>query len=203
MRPVDLTYPFTGRWLVRNSPASRVPSHGTALFATSHAIDFVPVRSGRNSARFSLRSLFLPEPATRFPGFGRAILSPVAGTVVSVHDGEDDHDAYRGFRSLGYAISQRRRASEGWHALTGNHVMIRSAGGVIALCHLRRGSITVGVGQLVETGDHLAECGNSGNSTEAHLHLQAMDSADPLSARALPFSFNGLVPRTGAVVEVP
>lgn len=40
---LDLEYPFTGRWLVQNSPANRVPSHGTALFATSYAIDFVPV----------------------------------------------------------------------------------------------------------------------------------------------------------------
>ncbi|MGO3279506.1 MAG: M23 family peptidase, partial [Brevibacterium aurantiacum] len=40
---LDMDYPFTGRWLVQNSPANRVPSHGTRLFATSYAIDFVPV----------------------------------------------------------------------------------------------------------------------------------------------------------------
>ena len=41
--PFDLAYPFTGRWLVQNSPADRVPSHGTELFASAYAIDFVPV----------------------------------------------------------------------------------------------------------------------------------------------------------------
>jgi len=40
---VDLAFPFTGRWLVQNSPANRPPSHGTTLFATSYAIDFVPL----------------------------------------------------------------------------------------------------------------------------------------------------------------
>lgn len=40
---VDLAYPFTGKWLVQNSPANRVPSHGTEAFATSYAIDVVPV----------------------------------------------------------------------------------------------------------------------------------------------------------------
>ena len=40
---VDLAYPFEGRWLTQNSPANRVPSHGTTLLATSFAIDFVPV----------------------------------------------------------------------------------------------------------------------------------------------------------------
>ena len=41
--PLDLAYPFEGRRLTRNSPADRVPSHGTSLFGTTWAIDFVPV----------------------------------------------------------------------------------------------------------------------------------------------------------------
>ena len=44
---VDLEFPFEGRWLTQNSPANRVPSHGTALLASSFAIDFVPVDEGR------------------------------------------------------------------------------------------------------------------------------------------------------------
>jgi hypothetical protein len=40
---VELELPFTGRWLVENSPARRVPSHGTDLLATRYAIDFVGV----------------------------------------------------------------------------------------------------------------------------------------------------------------
>ena len=47
---VDLAYPFEGRWLTQNSPANRVPSHGTALFATSFAIDFVPVNEAGRTA---------------------------------------------------------------------------------------------------------------------------------------------------------
>ena len=37
--PFTLALPFTGRWIVQNSPASRVPSHGTELFGSSHAIE--------------------------------------------------------------------------------------------------------------------------------------------------------------------
>ena len=33
--PVDLRFPFTGHWLTQHSPADRVPSHGTTLFATT------------------------------------------------------------------------------------------------------------------------------------------------------------------------
>ncbi|MDN6122822.1 MAG: M23 family peptidase, partial [Brevibacterium sp.] len=77
---IDLDYPFTGRWLVQNSPADRVPSHGTTLFATSYAIDFVPVDDSGRSAPFTFGSLLRSEPPENFVGFGRSVLSPVAGT---------------------------------------------------------------------------------------------------------------------------
>ena len=54
-----------------------------------------------------------------------------AGEIVAAHDGEPDHAAYRGLPSLGYALTQGRRAAEGWPALAGNHVMIRCDGGAI------------------------------------------------------------------------
>jgi len=44
---VVLRLPFRGTWLARNSPARRVPSHGTHLFATTYAMDFIAVRGRR------------------------------------------------------------------------------------------------------------------------------------------------------------
>jgi len=43
----------------------------------------------------------------------------------------------------------------------------------------------------VTVGQRLGECGNSGNSTEPHLHVQAMDSADISVARGVPLRFRG------------
>lgn len=91
---VDLDFPFRGEWIVRNSPADRVPSHGTIAFASAHAIDFVPVTDDR-TAPVKLPTLWRPEPPDAFPGFGRALLAPLNGVVVGVHDGEPDHDAFR------------------------------------------------------------------------------------------------------------
>ena len=201
--PVDLAYPFTGRWLTQNSPADRVPSHGTTLFATSFAIDFVPVDDAGRTAPIGLRSLLRPEAPDRFVGFGRPVLAPIDGVVVAVHDGAPDHDAFRGFPSIGYALTQRRRAAAGWLALAGNHVMIETqAGSVVALCHLQRASIAVRLGRRVRAGEPLGRCGNSGNSTEPHVHLQAIDRADVDTATAVPFTFGGLLPRNGEIVEV-
>jgi len=199
---VDLAYPFAGRWLTQNSPANRVPSHGTALFATTFAIDFVPVNETGRTAPFTFGSLLRPEPAERFPGFGRPVLAPVHGLVVGVHDTAPDHQAFRGLPSVGYALTQRRRAAAGWVALAGNHVMIQTRDGlVIAVCHLQHRSVQVRLGQSVRVGEPLAHCGNSGNSTEPHVHLQAIDRLDVLHAAAVPISFGGRLPRNGDIID--
>lgn len=199
---VDLAYPFNGRWLTQNSPANRVPSHRTTLMATTFAIDFVPINEAGRTAPLTFGSLVRPEPSERFPGFGRPILAPVQGVVVGVHHTAPDHQAFRGLPSVGYALTQRRRAAAGWVALAGNHVMIETAGGpVVAVCHLQRGSVQAQLGQSVRVGETLARCGNSGNSTEPHVHLQAIDRVDVLDASAVPITFGGRLPRNGEVVD--
>lgn len=201
--PVDLAYPFTGDWLVQNSPANRVPSHGTSVFATSYAIDFVPVTRTKRSAPITLGTLVRPEPAERFPGFGRPILAPSAGIVVAAHDTEPDHPAYRGLPSIRYMLTQHRRAAAGWAALAGNHVMIETDGLVVVLCHLRERSLRVHTGQRVQAGDDLGSCGNSGNSTEPHVHVQAIDHHHIARANAVPLTFGGQLPRNGDVIHAP
>ncbi|WP_310171730.1 M23 family metallopeptidase [Enteractinococcus fodinae] len=204
--PLELDYPFRGRWQVRNSPANRVPSHGTPRFGLSYAIDFVPVDDAGRSAPFKLGSLFRSEPPEAFVGFGRPVLSPIAGLVIGVHNAEIDHAAYRGFPSVGYAASQRRRATVGRHALLGNHVLIEATRltgfAVVVLCHLQHGSVEVTLGQHVVSGQPIGRCGNSGNSTEPHLHLHAVDGRDITRARAVPIQFNRSIPRNGTVVDV-
>lgn len=202
--PVALAYPFTGRWLTQNSPANRVPSHGTTRFATSYAIDFVPVDDSGRSAPLTWRSFTRPEPPSRFVGFGRPVLAPVDGVVVAVHDGEPDHDAFRGLPSVRYALTQGRRAAQGWPALAGNHVMLEASGGaVVALCHLQQASVQVAVGEQVAVGQPVGRCGNSGNSTEPHVHLQVMSTTDVARAAAVPMRLAGGLPRNGEVVDAP
>lgn len=199
---IDMDYPFAGDWLVQNSPANRVPSHGTHLFGAAFAIDFVPVSRTRHTAPLSLRSLVRAEAASSFPGFGRPILAPVDGVVVLAHDSEPDHDAYRGLPSIGYGLTQRRRAVAGWRGLAGNHIVIENDGVLVALCHLQQGSVQVRVGERVARGAELARCGNSGNSTEPHLHVQANGSGDIARADAVPLSFNGSIPVNGEIVHI-
>lgn len=192
-RSVEIAMPFTGRWRVENSPARRVPSHGTNLFGGRYAIDFTAVDERHRSADgVSWRTFLGTEPPEMFLGFGRPVLAPVDGTVVAVHDGEPDHEARRSQPALAsYALSQGSRLRRGVPGVAGNHIVIALPdGGVhLALAHVRRGSLRVAAGQKVTTGQHIADCGNSGNSTQPHVHMQAMDSADLSVARGVPMLF--------------
>ena len=49
--------------------------------------------------------------------------------------------------------------------------------------------MTVRAGQAVRQGEVIGRCGNSGNSSEPHVHFQLMDRARPLIAAGLPFVF--------------
>lgn len=190
------------------SPARKVPSHGMTLFGTSHAIDFVAVDDRGRSAPRSWRSVLATEPPEIFVGFGVPVLAPVAGTVVGVHDGEEDHEARRSqLALLPYALGQAGRARQGHQALAGNHVVIEPAPGgpVVLVAHLRRESVAVTVGDRVVSGARLGECGNSGNSTEPHVHVQVSDTMDWDSAQGVPLAFrlaDGVrVPEEREIVE--
>ena len=149
------------------------------------------------------------EAPDGFLGFGQPVLAPVAGEVLAVHDAEPDHGARRSpVRLAGYALGQAGRARRGIRGLAGNHVAIAlaPAGPVVLLAHLRQGSARVRPGQQVEAGAPLGECGNSGNSTEPHVHLQVSDSMDGITARGMPLAFRGpdgraWVPDEGEIVR--
>lgn len=71
----------------------------------------------------------------------------------------------------------------------------------MVLCHLQQGSARVRLGEHVAAGQVMATCGNTGNSTEPHLHLQAISTMDVTVATAVPITLHGGLPRNGVVVE--
>ena len=198
----------TGRWRVRNSPADRVPSHGTDAFGSTYAIDLVPVDNRGRSAPRTWRRLVAAEPPDIFVGFGSPVAAPAAGIVVVAHDGEPDHEARRSQLALvPYMLGQPGRARRGGAALAGNHVVIAlgAHGPFLLLAHLQRGSVAVRPGQRVDVGGQVGRCGNSGNSTEPHLHLQVSDATEWATAQGVPFAFrrsdgSSWVPSNGSVV---
>jgi Membrane proteins related to metalloendopeptidases len=137
---------------------------------------------------------------------------------VIAEDDEPDHEARRSlFAGLPYLLTQRERARRGPRGIAGNHVVIAAGadGPFVLVAHLRRGSVRVTPGDAVRQGAPIGACGNSGNSTEPHVHLQATDSTDWATARGIPISFartrvasvargdGDWMPRNGEAFEAP
>ena len=186
---VALASPVRGRWRALNSPTSAVPSHGTHAYGQSYAVDLLYAPESVEKPEFGSAGGSFLEPS-RFPAFGEPVLSPAEAVVVRAVDGCRDHRSRSSWPALLWFFAEAAvREVRGLRGMLGNHLVLRLADGThVVLAHLRRHSIRVPVGAEVSTGDELAECGNSGNSTEPHLHLQRQDTADPRSALGLPFT---------------
>jgi murein DD-endopeptidase MepM/ murein hydrolase activator NlpD len=72
----------------------------------------------------------------------------------------------------------------------GNHVVLDHGNGEFSfLCHFKKGSVAVKTGQKVKAGEPLGQCGNSGNSSEPHLHYHLQTTAVPFHGAGLPAQF--------------
>ena len=77
--------------------------------------------------------------------------------------------------------------------MAGNYVAINCGDFFVILAHLRQGSIAVATGDKVRTGAFLGQMGNSGNTSEPHLHLHAqrgLPAEAPLAGEPLWLTIN-------------
>lgn len=181
-----------------NSPADRIPSHGTDMLGQRFAFDFLRVddRPGLHAhPAGALRELVVGVPARECYAWGASIHAPFDALVVRAHDGRAEPGWLHPVRDLGRALwnGLTFRPSK-LEAILGNHVILRHASrpGVFAgFAHLAPGTVAVAQGQTVAAGDPLGRLGHTGNSTSPHLHFQLMDTADLMAAQGLPCAFSG------------
>ncbi|MFI0241674.1 murein hydrolase activator EnvC family protein [Streptomyces sp. NPDC016845] len=206
--PVEVAALVRGRWSAVNSPADKVPSHGTHAYGQTYAIDIVAegeteaegeaevAGAEGQGARPGFAAVWpIARRPRSFPAFGAPLHAVADATVVHASDWRRDHlsrNSWPGYAYLMLVESVLREAfGAGW--IVGNHVVLDLGDGVHAMyAHLRRGSLTVRPGDWVRAGQVLARCGNSGNSTEPHVHFQLMDGPDLDSAAGIPFRWSGI-----------
>ncbi len=195
--PIIVEFPLRGEWNSPTTPGTAIPSHGTNMFGTRYAYDFIKVewnKAGHPAYKGSfLEYLFWGKELNEYYSYGKEIYSPFDGVVVASVDGYKEFKRTNLFSDLSRGKKLLRNfdpKKDDIRLFAGNYVIIKNDEKVYAaLCHIKTGSIKVSKGQKVKKGDFLGKVGHSGNSTGPHLHFQLMDNEDMLKAKGLPCAF--------------
>jgi murein DD-endopeptidase MepM/ murein hydrolase activator NlpD len=114
------------------------------------------------------------EHVSDYYAYGKEVLAPAAGIVHTVHDGEPESP-----------IGRKGKGDD-----LGNHVALQvTREQFLYIAHMQPGSVHVKPGDRVAPGQPLGRVGNSGTSSEPHVHLHLQDSSRRYFAEAIPFHF--------------
>ena len=178
-------FPLQGDWVAVNTPAERVPSHGTDYFGQRYAFDFARLDEGGQKfyATSILRHFLAVVRVTEFLAWNAPVLASFGGRVIRAGDGWPDRMRVNAMWELFRAtfLAQGPNGAD-YRPLLGNYVLVEGDPGVALYAHLKQGSVAVRDHDSVTGRQQLGRVGNSGNSTMPHLHFHLMNGPDPLTA---------------------
>jgi hypothetical protein len=157
--PVLIDWPLAGEWyVIHGGRSDLINAHYPSSLPLigpeqADALDVIQVHNGR-----SFRGD--PKQLTSYLAFGQPVLAPGDGIITNLTDTLPD---------LPIGISDDTH-------LEGNYLVLDLGGQrYVMLAHLKQGSVLVAVGDMVQRGQPIAQVGNSGDTSEPHLHLQVQN----------------------------
>jgi murein DD-endopeptidase MepM/ murein hydrolase activator NlpD len=150
-----LSLPFKGRWLVAWGGDTKELNQHHDVPNQRFAFDLLGVNKEGEMRKGKAQ---IDED---YSAFGREILAPADGLVTDVITGVRDNvpGSMNPYSALGNAVFIQHREHE-----------------VSVLAHLKLGSVKVKVGDKVKRSQVIGLCGNSGNSSEPHLHYHLQNT---------------------------
>lgn len=145
-----LKLPFNEEWSVLWGGDTKEENYHIIDKAQKNAFDFIITNSQGKSYNNDGKT------NEDFYAFGKQLIAPTDGEIVLVVDGIKDNKS--GIPNPLY--------------VPGNTVIIKTKNNeYLFFAHFKQNSIVVKQGQIVKQGEVLVLCGNSGNSTEPHIHF--------------------------------
>jgi len=173
---VQLSFPLrSGVYYVAHGGGTRIINQHRVSEAQKYALDIV-----RLNALGTRATGLYPKDLRRYAIYGDFIYSPCEGTISEAVDGLPDN----------IPPNTDRRSP------AGNHVVIECLRIRVVIAHIMQGSLKVQKGDFVKEGQIIGKVGNSGNTSEPHLHIQAVKAegepeASILNGEGVPMLFDG------------
>lgn len=180
-KPVEISPPLRGgEWVAANGPSNTsghrralIPVEGQAHIAQRFAIDWVQLREDGRTFTGDQKD------NKNYRCYGADALAVADATVVAIKDGIPENIPGANSRAVPITLE----------TVGGNHVILDLGQSRYAFyAHLQPGSLRVKLGDKVRRGQVLGLVGNSGNSTEPHLHFHISDANSPLGSEGLPYT---------------
>jgi hypothetical protein len=178
--PVEVGAPLRGdNWWTPNGPSNDcahrravIALNGLVAIPERFAVDWIKLGPDGNSYHGN------ESKNASYYAYGANIHAVADGRVVSTRDGIPENMPH----------SPRMATTINLDNIAGNNVIEDLGGGRYAMyAHLIPGSIRVKPGDHIIKGQVIGKLGNSGNSSEPHLHFQISTGALPLNGEGIPF----------------
>ena len=167
-----LTLPFNETWNVFWGGDTKDLNYHVDNEAQKNAFDFLILdKSGKS---------YKTDGKTNedYYAYGKELLSPCDGEIVLVIDG----------------VKENIPGELNYFDLGGNTIILKTANNeYLVFCHLKHQSIKVKEGQKVFRGQLLGLCGNTGHSSEAHLHFHIQNVEDINKATGVKCYFDKII----------
>jgi len=167
-------------WLAGNGASNTslhrralIPIDGHAFISQRFAIDWVQLNPDGKTYTGD------PSENKNYRAYGAEILAVADGVVTEIKDGIPQNTP--GAKALAVPITLE--------TIGGNHVIEELGGGLFAFyAHMQPGTLRVKVGDKITRGQTLGLLGNTGNSSEPHLHFQICDANSELGSEGIPYA---------------
>jgi hypothetical protein len=165
-----LQLPFQGEWYVFWGGRTLKQNYHAASKSQRFAYDLVIMKNGVSHTGNG-------SQLTDYYAFGQDVIAPAAGTIVWACD----------------SLPNNQPGQTDTRNPVGNGVVIDHGNGEFSLiAHLQPKTQRFKVGSKVKAGDMLGKCGNSGNTSEPHVHYHLQDGPDITKAEGLPVMFTAI-----------
>lgn len=176
----EYSLPFKEEWFTYWGGRNVLLNYHYAYESQRYAYDFFIAKENRTFAAEA------DAANGSYYAFGQEVIAPADGVVVQVVNDVADN--------------KPGTADETQPA--GNYIIIDHDGEYSILAHFMEGSILVKQGQQVKRGETIGLCGNSGNSSEPHIHFQVSDQPSLEQGKSLRIQFkDGVDPIKGQFLQ--